>query len=140
MRFALSVLELAEAVGQLKTLRLLNFVKAFCTDSRKINDLALTVDQAVGGSNPPSCTKYLGSVPGNLVLICRCSPSMPTARAKLPTAVVYRLQKQVVATTPSFVAGPGIDEIKAKSLEVADIVSRKLKSVRDCDASSLQIG
>src|SRR5215467_8601372 len=34
---------------------------------------------------------------------------------------------------------PGIDEIKTKSLEVADIVGRKLKSVRDCDAGSLQI-
>jgi len=42
--------------------------------------------------------------------------------------------------SPSFVAGPGIDEIKTKSLEVADIVGRKLKSMRDCDAGSLQIG
>jgi hypothetical protein len=62
VRFALSVLELPEAVGQLKTLRLLNFVKAFCTDSRKINDLALTVDQEVGGSNPPSCTSKINKL------------------------------------------------------------------------------
>ena len=42
--------------------------------------------------------------------------------------------------SPSFVARPGIDEIEAKSLEVADIVGRKLKSMRNCDAGSLQIG
>jgi hypothetical protein len=54
--------------------------------------------------------------------------------------VVRRLQKLAVAATLAIiVAGPGIDEIKAKSLKAADIVCRKLKSVRDCDAGSLQI-
>ena len=41
--------------------------------------------------------------------------------------------------SPSFVAGPGIDEVEAKSLEVADIVGRKLKSIRNCDAGGLKI-
>jgi hypothetical protein len=80
VRFALSVLELAEAVGQLKTLRLLNFVKAFCTDSRKINDLALTVDQEVGGSNPPSCTTLTRSIRG---------AHMPAASAALRNSVIF---------------------------------------------------
>ena len=31
----------------------------FGTNYRKINDLVLTVDQEVGGSNPLSCTGYL---------------------------------------------------------------------------------
>jgi hypothetical protein len=35
----------------------LGFAEAFGADSRKINNLMLTVDQEVGGSNPPSCTK-----------------------------------------------------------------------------------
>jgi hypothetical protein len=34
----------------------LGLAEAFRTDSRKINNLVLTVDQEVGGSNPPSCT------------------------------------------------------------------------------------
>jgi len=45
--------------GALNALTSLDFAEAFRTDSRKINDLMLTVDQEVGGSNPPSCTKDL---------------------------------------------------------------------------------
>jgi hypothetical protein len=79
----------------------------------------------------------------NLVLICSqvdIAPSMPCAieaaggGGALVAKTSCRPQR-----SPSFVAGPGIDEIKAKSLEVADIVGRKLKSMRDRDAGSLQI-
>jgi len=44
----------------------LGFAEAFRTDSRKINNLMLTVDQEVGGSNPPSCTKHLPPPVGNV--------------------------------------------------------------------------
>jgi hypothetical protein len=39
----------------------------FGTNHRKINDLVLTVDQEVGGSNPPSRTKHLAPPVQNLV-------------------------------------------------------------------------
>jgi hypothetical protein len=55
--------ELNEPVN-FKTLNRFSFTKVFPTDSRKINNLALTVDQEVGGSNPPSCTKHFRSIPG----------------------------------------------------------------------------
>jgi hypothetical protein len=42
-----------------KTLKRFSFVKVFPTDLRKINNLVLTVDQEVGGSNPPSCTSKI---------------------------------------------------------------------------------
>src|SRR5262249_48982157 len=45
--------------GVHSALRSLNFATAFPTDPRKTNNLVLTVDQEVGGSNPPSCTKDL---------------------------------------------------------------------------------
>jgi hypothetical protein len=38
---------------------------AFCTNSSNIKHLVQTVDQEVGGSNPPSCTKHLGPIPGS---------------------------------------------------------------------------
>ena len=41
-------------------LRTLDFEKRFPTDPWKINNLTQTVDQEVGGSNPPSCTKGIG--------------------------------------------------------------------------------
>jgi len=34
----------------------------FGTNHRKINDLVLTVDQEVGGSNPPSCTSKINKL------------------------------------------------------------------------------
>jgi hypothetical protein len=37
-------------------LKALGFEKLFPTDPWKIKDLVQTVDQEVGGSNPPSCT------------------------------------------------------------------------------------
>ena len=37
----------------------MSFATAFPTDSRKINNLVLAVDQEVGGSNPPSCTSKI---------------------------------------------------------------------------------
>jgi hypothetical protein len=46
--------------GARNVVRILSFAKAFRTDIRKINDLVLTVDQEVGGSNPPGRTKHFG--------------------------------------------------------------------------------
>jgi len=40
-------------------LRTLDFEKRFPTDPWKINNLIQTVDQEVGGSNPPSCTSRI---------------------------------------------------------------------------------
>jgi hypothetical protein len=53
----------------------------FGTNHRKINDLVLTVDQEVGGSNPPSCTKHLAHPVPNLFRILfqiPFSPFVPT--------------------------------------------------------------
>ena len=49
----------------------------FGTNHRKINDLVLTVDQEVGGSNPPSCTSKINRLgkPGRF-----CSKSFSDAR------------------------------------------------------------
>jgi hypothetical protein len=58
--------ELDEPVN-FKTLKRFSFVKVFPADSRKINNLVLAVDQEVGGSNPPSYTKYLSVQPGDEV-------------------------------------------------------------------------
>jgi hypothetical protein len=46
-------------------LRTLDFEKRFPTDPWKINNLTLTVDQEVGGSNPPSCTNDLADPVSN---------------------------------------------------------------------------
>jgi hypothetical protein len=41
------------------TSKSLDLGERFRTESRKIKDLILTVDQEVGGSNPPSCTSKI---------------------------------------------------------------------------------
>ena len=43
-------------------LRTLDFEKPFPTDPWKINNLTQTVDQEVGGSNPPSCTSKINGL------------------------------------------------------------------------------
>ena len=53
-------------IGALNALTSLGFAEAFRIDLRKINNLVLTVDQEVGGSNPPSCTKHLARPVGNV--------------------------------------------------------------------------
>jgi hypothetical protein len=53
-------------------LRTLDFDETFPADSWKINNLTQTVDQEVGGSNPPSCTKYLaGKVRNRCDIWCK---------------------------------------------------------------------
>jgi len=47
--------------GIANTLKSLDLANRFQTDSRKINELMLTVDQEAGGSSPPSCTNDLSS-------------------------------------------------------------------------------
>jgi hypothetical protein len=42
---------------------------AFCTNPSNIKHLVQTVDQEVGGSNPPSCTKHLAPPVGNVLEI-----------------------------------------------------------------------
>ena len=62
-------------------LRTLDFEKPFPTDPWKINNLTQTLDQEVGGSNPPSCTKHLAPPVGNVleilleILISRSVPA-----------------------------------------------------------------
>jgi hypothetical protein len=79
VRMSLAVHELGEAVGYLKTLRSLIFGKAFPTDPRKINNLVLTVDQEVGGSNPPSCTNHIAPPVPSLLFV-----RFVAARSRLP--------------------------------------------------------
>jgi hypothetical protein len=61
-------------------LRTLDFEKPFPTDPWKINNLTQTVDQEVGGSNPPSCTKHLAPPVRNLSEILS---EMPVSRCVL---------------------------------------------------------
>jgi hypothetical protein len=44
----------------------MRIIFGFPTDPRKINKLIQTVDQEVGGSNPPSCTNDLARSVGNV--------------------------------------------------------------------------
>jgi hypothetical protein len=69
VRISLAVHELSEAVGYLKTLRSLIFGKAFPADPRKISNLVLTVDQEVGGSNPPSCANHIAPPVPSLLFV-----------------------------------------------------------------------
>jgi hypothetical protein len=55
----------------------MRIIFGFPTDPRKINKLIQTVDQEVGGSNPPSCTKDLAHPVPNLFQILFQIPFSP---------------------------------------------------------------
>src|SRR5262252_1137309 len=71
-------------------LRTLDFEKPFPTDHSKINNLTQTVDQEVGGSNPPSCTNHIVPPVPDLLFV-RLAATRGRAFSSTPASTCRRL-------------------------------------------------